>query len=355
MDGADGVAVGNDRVQGLRRPADAVGRVGDEGGPTVWDLGVHFTVHHLVAAPGIRIDGILEDGRRIGVDGSVGEVVPVTGVDDRFFPDQPVPGGGVAQNAFDLPALGRLLLLDEVGVPHLEDPLRLVVEDRTAVELLGLPGPVGNHQGIVRVFHGPFQDFAGAPELLDDVIVDKQLLAADDDGIPQDRVVQIPERSRSRRRGDAIPCAGPVPSLQVSGVRLRPRVLRSLVSPPAQFLAPPLCAGHDVEKPVAVEVGQQHLIGAGPILLQDAGPPEPASDTRVFEPRDTAGGTPGRGRGVVVSVSVQVTGHHLEGVLKTLGQQVLGPGARRGLPCVLIPGDLMGSGVPGLPRACPGP
>ena len=194
MGGRDGIAVGNDRIQGLRRPADAVGRVGDEGGPPVSDLGVHVTVHHLVAASGIGVHRILEDGRRIGVDGSVGEVVPVTGVDDRFFPDQPVPGGGVAQHAFDLPAVRRLLLLDEVGVPHLEDPLRLVVEDRAAVELLGLPGPVGNQQGIVGVFHGPLQDFAGAPEFLDDVIVDEQLFALDDDGVPQDRVVQIPER-----------------------------------------------------------------------------------------------------------------------------------------------------------------
>jgi hypothetical protein len=70
----------------------------------------------------------------------------------------------------------------------------------------------------------------------------------------------------------------------------------------------------DVRSPVAVQVGDDHLVGGLEVLLQDVYRPLVVRGSSILKPDHAIAAGPGRGRDVHVVVAVQVRDNGLESV-----------------------------------------
>src|SRR5262245_31036957 len=81
---------------------------------------------------------------------------------------------------------------------------------------------------------------------------------------------------------------------------------QSLVAPPAEFVGPALGRRGDVSPAVAVEVGDDHLVGARPGRFQEVHLPLPLRIAGVLEPDDAPLRRPAPSRGHHVEFAVTV-------------------------------------------------
>src|SRR5688572_19664712 len=102
-----------------------------------------------------------------------------------------------------------------------------------------------------------------------------------------------------------------------------------------------LGAGHDVGPAIAVQVGDDYLVGAPPVVLQEMIAPFAFGIAEVFEPSDPAGSSPGSSRHVEIAVAIQIAGDGLESVVEVRTDDMFPPVSPCRPPVVFIPDDLV--------------
>ena len=117
------------------------------------DVGLPVGAHHLVAAVGIGVPGILDHVAQggPGENGVVGlAVVGGQSPHQGLLPPDSIGARGVADEVAGVEVVPGVSRVPQV--PHLEDPLFLVVNDRSVhLQAPPLPGPVGQDEGVLGV------------------------------------------------------------------------------------------------------------------------------------------------------------------------------------------------------------
>ena len=181
------------RVAGVGRPLEAVGRVVQEGPHR--RLRVLGPVEVLVPLGRVGLDRVLELRHPFLADDGQDVVVlrsfELHQAEVRALPVDPVLRGGQAHHsgvvlAQDYDArlsAGRHVRVDlqiAAGVPHLEEPLVLLVDDPQRPRVVALPGHLGRDDGVVVGLHGGVQHLPQVGHALDEIVVEEELLGGSD-------------------------------------------------------------------------------------------------------------------------------------------------------------------------------
>ena len=84
------------------------------------------------------------------------------------------------------------------------------------------------------------------------------------------------------------------------------RFARAGIAPPADFVRPSFRARNDVETAVAIEIGDLHRVGHGPVSFDRVLIPVLAGVARVLEPRNLAVFSPRGGHHVDVFIAIDI-------------------------------------------------
>jgi len=116
---------------------------------------------------------------------------------------------------------------------------------------------------------------------------------------------------------------------------------RAQIAPPSEFVTPPFGGGDDIEPTVAVKIGNNDLIGLGPVVLKDLHIPWASGVAAVLEEGYPSMIAPTRRNDLDIAVPVNVRSHGFKSVHKLFADDVPLPGATLGTPVVLVPDNPM--------------